>query len=77
MTIKQIKLIPYGFQCALTECPPGFFLFHDEVCFKSEYLTGISPDAYCSSGEYFWGGTNLSIERDKRIVQPLKIEVEK
>lgn len=75
--MKQIKLVPYGFQCTLAECPPGLFLFNDEVCFKSEYLTGISPDAYCENGEAFWGGTTLISERDKLLVQPLIIEVEK
>ena len=64
--MKKLELIPLNFPCRLGECPPGFFLFRDEVCFKSEYT-----ESYNSAGEYFWGGTSDKNETWALIVQPL------
>lgn len=36
------------------ECPPGFFLCHGQLCFKSEYNNDNgSPIGYNSAGEFF------------------------
>ena len=55
----------------MVECPPGYFLFNENVCFKSEYRTKGSCDVYCDSGEYFWGGVKTRDERNELKVQPL------
>lgn len=66
-----------GAECSLEECPPGFFLYEGKVYFKSEYHSrSDQPDAYCPSGEYFWGGTKG--DRAKRLelrVIPLELEL--
>jgi hypothetical protein len=64
---KILTLVPEGWPCGLSDCPPGFFLFDNEACFKSEY----GDDAYCDSGEIFWGGAPNRVSRDNLIVQPL------
>lgn len=64
--------------CTLSKCPVGLFIFNDCLCFKSEYRTpdlqlGYKTDAYIiESGEYFWGGTSCSIDRENLIVTPIK-----
>jgi len=35
--MRKLTLIPDGWPCDLSECPPGLFLFEDNVCFKTEY----------------------------------------
>ena len=72
--MKRLELKPEGFPCTLDECPPGFFLREDSLCFKSEYHTDQKADAYCDTGEYFWGGTNDVSARGKLIVQPVVYE---
>ena len=47
--MKTIKIIPNDWSCTLEECPPGFFWYGNDLCFKSEY----NNECYCSSGEYF------------------------
>lgn len=72
MRVKQkLELVPEGWPCSLSLCPPGFFVHGEMVGFKSEYVTGKNCDAYCDSGEYFWGGTKTKEDRDRVIVQPL------
>tara|TARA_R110002012_G_scaffold318358_1_gene536540 strand:- start:1382 stop:1624 length:243 start_codon:yes stop_codon:yes gene_type:complete len=59
------------FTVSLSECPPGLFLFEKCLGFKSEY----DNDAFVvSSGEYFWGGTKSSEDRDALRVVPVVIE---
>ena len=71
--MKKIDFKPSGFECSLDECPPGFFLFRDEICLKTEY----GPcEAFCSSGEAFWGGVELKEEVAKLKVIPLEYEIE-
>jgi len=73
--MKRLELKPDGFPQIYTECPPGLFLFKDNVCFKSEYFTTQGDaESYCDSGEYFWGGVSTIEERNNLIVQPLKYE---
>lgn len=67
----RVEVTPAGFETTFEECPPGFFLFNEMVGLKSEY----GEDAYCDSGESFWGGTSVPTERAKLKVTPLKIEV--
>jgi len=52
--MKIVKIIPDGWECMIEECPPGFFYYEGQLCFKSEYMTdneGI--EVFNSSGEYF------------------------
>lgn len=35
--MKRLVLVPAGWPCSLHECPPGFFLHENTVCFKTEY----------------------------------------
>jgi hypothetical protein len=74
--MKRLELKPSGFPCTLSECEPGFFLFNDELCFKSKYTNDDgTPDAYCESGESFWGGVSTVKELRNIIVQPLFSEL--
>lgn len=70
--MKRLELIPNGWACTLDECPPGHFLFHEMVGFKSEYRNNEGRiEAYCDTGEAFWGGTTKHEDTNKLIVQPL------
>jgi len=65
--MKKLVLNPDGWPCTLQDCPPGFFLFQDSVCYKSKY-----NDYYVGTGgSMFWGGTSTKVDRDKLLVQPL------
>ena len=70
--IERIELIPHGHKCKLKDCPPGFFLFENEVCLKTEYGEN---DSYLDNGEVLWGGTNSEQTREKHIVQPLVVVI--
>ena len=69
--MKTLKIEPLGWPCTLEECPPGFFICAQSLCFKTEYKTekGL-PEAYCESGECFIGGTSSADEFKNLIVQP-------
>lgn len=77
---KRLELKPDGFPLKLLECPPGFFLKDDDVCFKSKYAHGNETDerrseAFCETGCYFWGGKEGDeLGVDNVIVQPLIVE---
>jgi hypothetical protein len=43
-------IVPNGWKCKLNECPPGFFVYDNQLCFKTEYG---KDEVYCSSGETF------------------------
>lgn len=52
--MKRLVLVPDGWPCPLSECPPGVFAIEDRIGFKSEYHTdGNKMEAYCESGEFF------------------------
>jgi hypothetical protein len=70
--MKMLVIKPEGWPCELRECPPGFFLFKESLCFKSEYSgTELDSDeVFCESGEMFWGGTKNFSERSLLMVQP-------
>lgn len=56
----------------LQECPPGFFLFEDCLCFKTEYKTSDGwLEVYNEGGEAFWGGQTKKYGVKKLIVQPV------
>jgi hypothetical protein len=58
-------------KCRLQVCPPGFFIYNDDIHFKNEY-----GDAYCGdTGEVFWGGTDNKEDRDKLMVEPIKLNI--
>lgn len=50
--MKKVTVVPDGWACMIEECPPGFFWYEGQLCFKSEY--GAEMQYYCSSGESFW-----------------------
>jgi hypothetical protein len=65
--MKHLVIVPNGWPCRLDVCPPGPFTFHDDLCWKTEYG---QDEAYCESGEVFWGGVHTKEERCALIVQP-------
>lgn len=73
--MKRLELKPAGFKCKLRECPPGLFLCGDEVGLKSEYRNEQgNSEAYCESGEFFWGDANKGRNADDTLVIPLTVE---
>ncbi len=73
---RRMVIVPDGWPCALSDAPPGFFVFQDRLSMKSEYRTDGIVDAYCESGEYFWGMTSSVEDRAKLIVQPVEVKWE-
>ena len=66
--MKEIKIIPDGWECLIEECPPGHFMYEDQLCFKTEYGKEDGDiEVYCSSGETFMPR--------KIKVQPVSIEI--
>ena len=76
------RLVKVGEEVTLAGCPPGLFLFRDDIGFKTEYFTTTMiessvpvVEAYClESGEFFWGGTSLHSDRHALMVQPLSLK---
>lgn len=64
--MRRLIIKPEGWPCVLQECPPGFFMFEDSLCFKSEY----GDDQFNEAGEIFWGRKEDKEERAKVVVQP-------
>lgn len=62
---QRLIIKPIDFPIPLSECPPGFFTYDTQLCFKSEY--GDKP---CNSG-----GENLCVE-DHILVTPCYYEWE-
>jgi hypothetical protein len=73
--MKQVLIEPDGWPTTLAECPPGPFMFNDSLCFKSEYRTDGKIEAFCESGEFFWGGTSANEDRNRLMVQPVKVVI--
>lgn len=65
--MKRLVIKPNIWECSLKECPPGFFMFKNDLCFKTEYGEN---EVYCSSGETFWGGAKTKEEIAELLVQP-------
>ena len=89
--MKILIAKPDGWTCTFGECRPGFFMMVpapeasqsiEGVFLKTEYSSNEEPDkfdAYCDSGEYFWGGMpdcNVK-ERNALMVQPVIMVWEK
>lgn len=75
--MKRPIFKPRDFECTLEQCPPGFFIKGEMIGLKSEYCSSDGfIEAYCDSGEYFWGGVDSKIERNKVMVTPLYYEWE-
>ena len=52
--MKTVRIEPYGWMCKIEECPPGFFMCEDQLCFMTEYHENKGDIiAYNSAGEYF------------------------
>lgn len=61
--MKKLIAKPNGWPCTLEECPPGLFVYEDEICFKSEYINEIGKiEAFCESGEYFCKEANITVQ---------------
>ena len=69
--MKRMIIKPEGWKCKLYECPPGFFVFNDHLCFKTEY--GPDLEVFNEGGEYFWGGVKTKEERAELEVQPVEV----
>lgn len=63
--MKTCIIEPDGWPLKLEECPPGHFIWEDNLCFKSEYE---NDHAFNSAGEYLVisGGT---------LVQPVQMVI--
>jgi hypothetical protein len=48
--MKRLLIEPSGWPCKLAECPPGFFVCGDNLCFKTEYG---AVGSFNEAGEYF------------------------
>lgn len=68
---RELIVKPDGWPCSLGECPPGFFVFNDSLCFKTGYG---DLEVYCESGEAFWGGAKTKEDIATLIVQPVTSE---
>lgn len=79
--MKTFVIEPKGWPCKLNELEAGLFLFEDELCLKTAYVTGGKVEAYIvDGGSTFWGGTNIDTDREKLEIQPVVakwVEVEK
>lgn len=65
---RTLQLVPDGWECRFDECPPGLFVCGEHVGLKTEY----GDDAYCDSGEAWWGPTPQTKEsRVAARVQPV------
>ena len=51
--MKRLVINPSGWPCSLEDCPPGFFLYLEQLCFKTEYRVDNEIQVYCGSGETF------------------------
>lgn len=72
--MKQLIIVPDGRPCHLAECPPGYFMYEDTLCFKTKYRTDENRImAYDEEGEFFCHGDS-DHDRDYAIVQPVKAE---
>lgn len=67
-TIKLIKSTEVRFD----DLRPGYFLFGGSLCLKTEY----ADEAFCESGEAFWGGTFNRADRGQLEVTPVAVVVE-
>lgn len=74
MRSKELVLRPVGWPCTLYQCPPGFFLYNGNVCFKTEYRSDNKMEVFCESGEFFCASTKTEDEKEKLEVQPLEAD---
>jgi len=64
----RLIIKPSDWKCKLENCPPGFFVHEDALCFKSEYCDSKNNVlAYWESGATFVLG-------NKTEVQPVQYE---
>jgi hypothetical protein len=67
--MRRLELVPDGWPCTFKECYPGFFVYKNVLCIKTEYAER-EREAFCADGSVFWGPTRNSQDRDKLIVTP-------
>lgn len=65
--MKKLVMVPNNWSCSLEECPPGFFVYENSLCFKTEYhRSNGQVNAFNEAGEYFY------CEDDQKvIIQPV------
>jgi len=61
--MKEIIVTPDGWMCKLSDCPPGFFMYEGNLCFKTKYrnLDG-NEQVYFDSGETFCVPNNPMVQ---------------
>lgn len=69
--MRRMVIVPDGWPCRYAECRPGFFVFQDSLCLKSEY-GGLEIASFCESGEAFWGGVTTKDDLANLSVQPVE-----
>lgn len=69
LTSTKITLeTPQYQEVTLEECPPGFFMFNDQVCLK----TKVHSEFYlCDTGEDFSGETSSRADLLRLMVRPI------
>jgi len=68
--MRRLIIYPNDWVATLRDCPAGFFVAEEQLCFKTDYITGDKIEAYNSAGEVFCGSDNT-------LVQPVTYEWEK
>lgn len=71
MSRRICVIEPRGWPVELQSCPPGLFMCHDELGFKSEYKN--EPPYVVATGEIFVGGTSNDMDRALLLVQPCEV----
>ena len=65
---RKMIIEPADWPCSLDACPPGFFMYRDCLCFKTEYGPGLQ--VFNEAGEVFWGGVDTKEQRANLAVTP-------
>lgn len=69
-----IRTLVRSLPVMLKNCPPGLFIFKGRLGFKTEYGDENGSEAFCASGEYFWGGTRNAKSRGELMVVPVCVD---
>lgn len=68
--MKTLTLVPDGWPCKLSECPPGLFVCGDDVAVKTDYG---EDEAYLDNGDRFHGAANTGGTTGDTLVQPVVV----
>ena len=62
--MKELIIIPEGWRVTVAECLPGFFVYCDELCFKTDTTDHNGRLlAFRKGSGTFWGDTKNLDER--------------